>query len=98
MDPYWGRLLDIYASLSSVIPTDARWKQAYKQTKRGMGLEVDEGETMSPTFDPPATTPQEFAGQYAQAIAHMVSVDGTHAVLPKNFVENWLRAERNQKG
>lgn len=97
MDPYWAKLLDTYATFPDSLRAGARWILAYKQMKREVGLETFEGELMPPAFDPPAITPQDFAGQYAQALAHMVSIDGTHAVLPKNFMENWRKAEEAQK-
>ena len=95
MDPYWAKLRSIYATLPDTIPVIERWELAYVRLTRSS---FEEGEPTPPTFDPPAITPQDFAAQYAQALTHMASINGTHAVLPKNFMENWRKAEEAQKG
>lgn len=95
MDPYWGRLLDIYNSLSETLDVADRWRQAYRQIREEKGTYREPG--LPPSFDPPAQTLQEFAEQYAEAMVHMNATLSSHLELPKDFMTRWLKAEDKAK-
>lgn len=95
MTNYWDRIRDVYASLPDTMPPQERWQKAYYQMEEEMGTYKEPG--LPPSFDPPARTPKEFAAQYAEAIVHMIATHGSHLELPKNFMDNWRKAEEKEK-
>jgi hypothetical protein len=93
MDQYWARLRNTYQSLEESSTVSDRWKTAYARLN---GFE-DQEPVIAPTFSPSATTPQQFIVQYSEAIGHLAATKSPRLVLPKNFMENWRKAEDQTK-